>query len=212
MGPKARMLLLLGTSEFIVVLSPVWREGFVLHSYNSCWHSLAQSLSGTSRVRLMITFYCLRFDTPKTWRSLHYILQGHGGPATYPGTGSFSSPTTACRATVEVFKPASTRDDNWLKFKCKVTSQRKVSLSWCLVPNTISPYTVYFWQGSHRRSLFHHCVLSCCLENSVSRCTVAYSLLLGSGSTCLSNWYFVTSSSRNNSTYIIYWPADLREG
>jgi hypothetical protein len=37
----------------------------------------------------MTTFYCLRFDTPPTWRvsSRVYIPQEQGGPVIPPGTG-----------------------------------------------------------------------------------------------------------------------------
>jgi hypothetical protein len=60
----------------------------------------------------MTTFYCLRFETPPTWRARSPYLYP-------PGTGwlsynprhwiLFSSPPKNCRATQELFEPASTR-------------------------------------------------------------------------------------------------------
>jgi hypothetical protein len=60
--------------------------------------------SGPSPTGLMTTFYCLRFQTPPTWRARSPYLYS-------PGTGrpSYSSPPTTHRAMVEVFDPASTR-------------------------------------------------------------------------------------------------------
>jgi hypothetical protein len=79
-----------------------------------CWSSPAQLFSGPSSASLMIIFCCLKFETPPTWRARPPYLYP-------PGTGwpsyvyiprhwvPFSSPSTTCRATVEVFEPASTR-------------------------------------------------------------------------------------------------------
>jgi hypothetical protein len=62
----------------------------------------------------MTTFYCLRFETPPTWRARSQYLY-------HPGTGwpgythrhwvPFSSPLTTRSPALEVFDPASTRDD-----------------------------------------------------------------------------------------------------
>jgi hypothetical protein len=38
-------------------------------SYNCFWPSPAQSFSGPSPAGLMIIFYCLKFETPPTWRA-----------------------------------------------------------------------------------------------------------------------------------------------
>jgi hypothetical protein len=60
--------------------------------YNCCWSSPAQ-------------FYCLRFETPPTWRarSPYFFPPGTQWPWV-----PFSSPPTTRRATVEVSEPAST--------------------------------------------------------------------------------------------------------
>jgi hypothetical protein len=64
---------------FVDVRRPLWREdGSVV--YNCCWSSPPQSFSCTSPAGLMTTFYCLRFETPPTWKAR--------SPCLYPsGTG-----------------------------------------------------------------------------------------------------------------------------
>jgi hypothetical protein len=65
-----------------------------------------------SRVRIMTIFYCLRFETPQTWRarSPYLYLPGTGWPSYTPRDWvPFSPPPTTRRATVEVFEPASTQ-------------------------------------------------------------------------------------------------------
>jgi hypothetical protein len=67
--------------------------------------------SSHSQVRVMTTFYCLRFETPPTWRARSPYLYPTG--TTWPGYTPrhwvpFSSPSTTRRATVEVFDRAST--------------------------------------------------------------------------------------------------------
>jgi hypothetical protein len=42
--------------------------------YNCCWTSPVQSFSGPSPARVMIIFYCLRFETPPTWRTRSVYL------------------------------------------------------------------------------------------------------------------------------------------
>jgi hypothetical protein len=44
-----------------------WEDGSVV--YNCCWSSPAQSFSGSSPLGLATIFYCLRFETPPTWRA-----------------------------------------------------------------------------------------------------------------------------------------------
>jgi hypothetical protein len=46
---------------------------------NCCWPSSSQSFSGPSPSGLMSTFYCLRFETPPTWktRSRRYNSRDH---------------------------------------------------------------------------------------------------------------------------------------
>jgi hypothetical protein len=60
----------------------------------------------------MTIFYCLRFETPPTWRaSFPYLYSpGRGWPDYTPKHwASFSSPSMSRRARVEVLDPASTR-------------------------------------------------------------------------------------------------------
>jgi hypothetical protein len=88
-----------------------WEDGSVV--YNCCWPSPAQSFSGPSPAELITTFYCLRYESPPTWRvrSPHLYPPGTGWPSYTPRHWvPFSSPPTARRTTVEVFDPASTRD------------------------------------------------------------------------------------------------------
>jgi hypothetical protein len=70
------------TLVVIVFMShPLWREdGSVV--YSCCWSSPAQSFSGPSPAGLMTTFYCLRFETPPTWRARSPYLYppGKGWP------------------------------------------------------------------------------------------------------------------------------------
>jgi hypothetical protein len=51
-----------------------------LQSQSYCWSSPAQSFSGSSPTGLMTIFYCLRFETPLTWRARSQYLYP-------PGTG-----------------------------------------------------------------------------------------------------------------------------
>jgi hypothetical protein len=58
---------------------PLWREdGTVV--YNCCWPSPAQLFSGSSPEGIMTIFYCLRLETPPTWRARSPYLYP-------PGTG-----------------------------------------------------------------------------------------------------------------------------
>jgi hypothetical protein len=70
---------------FVDVGSFLWREdGSVV--YNCCWTSPAQSLSGPSPIGLENIFYCLRFETPPTWRtrSTYLYSSGTGWPCYTP--------------------------------------------------------------------------------------------------------------------------------
>jgi hypothetical protein len=91
-----------------LIKRPLWREdGSVV--YNCCWSSPTQSFSGPSPAGLVTTFYCIKFETPPTWRARPQYLYP-------PGTGwssytprhwvPFLSPPTTRRATVELFDPA----------------------------------------------------------------------------------------------------------
>jgi hypothetical protein len=65
----------LTTSNFIFQLNTCGYSPYVTSSlmrgwvYSCCWASPAQSFSGPSPTGLMTTFYCLRFETPPTWRT-----------------------------------------------------------------------------------------------------------------------------------------------
>jgi hypothetical protein len=89
----------------------LWQEdGSVV--YNCYWPLPAQSFSGPSPVGLMAIFYCLRFETPRTWRtrSLYLYPPGTGWRSYTPRHWApFSSPPTTSRATEVVFDPVSTR-------------------------------------------------------------------------------------------------------
>jgi hypothetical protein len=107
---REQILLLSDGSDFINAGRSVWREdGSVV--YKCYWFWPAQSLSRPSPVGLMTIFYCLRFQTPPTrWaRSPYLHPPGTGWPRYTPRHWiPFPSPPTTCRATMEVFEPAST--------------------------------------------------------------------------------------------------------
>jgi hypothetical protein len=105
LGRKTRFLLLSDSCGFVDVGRPLWREdGSVV--YNCCWSSPAELFSGASPPWLVTVFYCLRFDTPPTWRarSPYLYSTGTGWPSCTPRHWvPFSSFPTIRRATVEVF-------------------------------------------------------------------------------------------------------------
>jgi hypothetical protein len=111
LGTKTRFLLLSDSCGFVDVGRPLWLEdGSVI--YNCCWPSSAQSFLGPSLMGLTTIFCCLRFETPPTWRARSPFLYppGTGWPSYTPRhLVPFLSPTTTCRATVEVFEHTSTR-------------------------------------------------------------------------------------------------------
>jgi hypothetical protein len=81
LGPKTRFLLLSDSCGFVDVRHPLWRvDGSVV--YNCFCSSPAQSFSGISPAGLMTIFYCLRFETPPTWRarSPYLFPSGTGWP------------------------------------------------------------------------------------------------------------------------------------
>jgi hypothetical protein len=66
-------------SVIVLMQHLLWREdGSIV--YNCCWSSSAQSFSGPSPAGLMTIFYCLRLETPPTWRARSPYLYP-------PGTG-----------------------------------------------------------------------------------------------------------------------------
>jgi hypothetical protein len=132
---------------------PLWREdGSVV--YNCCWASPAQSFSDLGPTGLTTTFYCLRFETPPTWRarSLSFYPPGTGWPGYTPRHWvPFSSPPTTRRATVEVFDPASTR--NW----CIYLNQSSQSQSQCYFTTSGLPPISWSWRQAPwdpRRDIF----------------------------------------------------------
>jgi hypothetical protein len=100
LGHKIRFLLLSDSCGFVDVGRPLWRtDGSV--AYNC-----------SSPVGLMTMFYCLRFETPPTWKARSPYLYPPG--TEWPGYTQrywvpFSSPPTTRRAMVEVFEHTSTR-------------------------------------------------------------------------------------------------------
>jgi hypothetical protein len=68
LGPRTRFLLLSDSWGFVDVECPVGREDKCV-IYNCCWPYPGQSFSGLSLAGVMTIFYCLRFETPPTWRA-----------------------------------------------------------------------------------------------------------------------------------------------
>jgi hypothetical protein len=98
-----------GWRVFCICLMTVTHD---LILYNCCWPSPAQSFSDPSPARLTTMFYCLRFETPPTWktRSPYLYPPGAGWPSyTTRHWIPFPSPLATRRATVELFEPAFTR-------------------------------------------------------------------------------------------------------
>jgi hypothetical protein len=77
-GLTTRFLLLSDSCSFVDAGRSLWREnGSAV--YNCCWSSPAQSFLGSNPAGLVTIFYCLRFETPSTWRTTPYLYP--------PGTG-----------------------------------------------------------------------------------------------------------------------------
>jgi hypothetical protein len=87
LGPKTRFLLLSDSCGFVAVWRPLWRQdGSVV--YNCCWPLPAKSFSGPSPAGLLTIFYCLKLETPQTWRTRSpHLYHEQGGPLIPPGTG-----------------------------------------------------------------------------------------------------------------------------
>jgi hypothetical protein len=98
-----------------LMLHPLRREDGSL-VYNFCWCSPAQSFSSPRPARLMTIFYCLRLESPPTWRVRSPYLYPPGTRWTSYAPRHwvpFSSPPTTRRDTVGVFNPASIRGVLW---------------------------------------------------------------------------------------------------
>jgi hypothetical protein len=81
----------------------------------------SESFSSTSPAELTTVLYCLRFETPPTWkaRSPYLYPPGEGWSSYTPRhCVPFSSPPTTHRAAVEVYEPASTRGNCQLSTNC----------------------------------------------------------------------------------------------
>jgi hypothetical protein len=111
LGPKTTFSLLSDSYQFVNLGRYFWiKDGSLV--YNCCWPSPAQLFSGPGPPGLTTIFYCLRFETPETWKARYLYLYplGTGWPSYIPRHWvPFSSPPTTRRATVEVFDSASTR-------------------------------------------------------------------------------------------------------
>jgi hypothetical protein len=73
------------TNQFVLAPSLLYRkDGSVV--YNCCWSSPAQLSSGPCPAGLMTIFYCLKFETPPTWRARSSYLYppGTGWPSYTP--------------------------------------------------------------------------------------------------------------------------------
>jgi hypothetical protein len=101
----------LKTSNFIFHLNACGYSPYVTPSLTRGWFcrlwlllvSPAQSFSGSSPAELMTTFYCLRFETPPTWRARSPYLYppGTGWPGYTPRHWvPFLSPPMTRRSTV----------------------------------------------------------------------------------------------------------------
>jgi hypothetical protein len=108
LGPRTRCLLLSNSCGFIDVGRPLWREDASV-VYSCCFPSPRQPFSGTSPTGLMTIFYCLRLETPPTWRArFPYLYPSGTGWCSYIPRHRvpFSSLPATSRATVEVFETA----------------------------------------------------------------------------------------------------------
>jgi hypothetical protein len=109
LGLMTRFLLLSDSCGFVDVGCSLWQEnGSAVHS--CCRSSSALSFSGPSPGGLVTIFYCLKFETPPTWRARSPYLYppGTGWPSYTPRHWvPFLSPPMTRRDTVEVFEPAS---------------------------------------------------------------------------------------------------------
>jgi hypothetical protein len=88
LGLTTRFLLMSDGCGFVDVGRSFWREdGSIV--YICCWSSPEQSFLGLSPSGLVTIFYCLRFETPPTWRARYPYLypQEQSDPVIPPDTG-----------------------------------------------------------------------------------------------------------------------------
>jgi hypothetical protein len=113
------------TSNFIFQLNTCGYCPYGSVIYNCCWSSPVQSFSGPSPTGLMTTIYCLRFETPLTWRARSpHLYSPRTGWSSYTPRHwvPFSSPCRTCTAMVEVSNAASTWENTR---QCQSQSQSK---------------------------------------------------------------------------------------
>jgi hypothetical protein len=103
--PITRFLLLSDSCRFVDVGHPLWWEDWsVVNNYR--WTLPVQSFLGSSPTGLTTIFYCLRFETPTTWRARSPYLYSSGTRwSSYTPVHwiPFLLPLITYRATVEVF-------------------------------------------------------------------------------------------------------------
>jgi hypothetical protein len=102
----------LTTSNIIFQMNTCGYSPFVTSSLTRVWVCRLQLLMGLASA-VILGSYCLRFETPPTWRNRPPYLYppGTGCPRYVPRHWvPFSSPPTTRRAAVEVFEHASTRE------------------------------------------------------------------------------------------------------
>jgi hypothetical protein len=120
-GLTTRFLLLSDSCRFVDVKRSLWRgDGSTLQLH---WSSPAKPFFRPSPAGLVTILYCLRLETPQTWRARypHLYPPGTGSPGYTPRHWVlFSSPPTTCRAMVEAFELVSTRGTDMLG--CSSTS------------------------------------------------------------------------------------------
>jgi hypothetical protein len=124
----------LTTSNFIFQLNTCGYSPYVTSSLRRGWACRLQLLLVLSSAVIvrsetrgtMTPFYCLRFETPPTWRTRFPYLYPTG--TDWPGYTPrhwvpFSSPPSIRRVTVEMFDPGSTRGE-WIQLSKRVYCNR----------------------------------------------------------------------------------------
>jgi hypothetical protein len=107
LGPNTRLLLLSNSCGFLAVGCPDERMCLLFQTAAALTSTV---ILGSESSRTDDIVYCLRFETPITWRArfLYLYPPGTGWPS-YPSRHwvPFLSPPTTCRVMVEVFEPTS---------------------------------------------------------------------------------------------------------
>jgi hypothetical protein len=108
---------------------------YVTSSLTRGWVCRLHLLLVLASAPILRSGYCLRFETPPTWRTRSPYLYppGTGWPRYTPRHWvPFSSPPITRRVTVEVFDPASTRDAVFFTTSRKhyTAARRRVARQW----------------------------------------------------------------------------------